>query len=109
MGKKYDDYTDLVLPGRSVTEVRVPLPPKEVELSDTNFGTTDLEPQYATSYVDTVIWEDHKKRGTTGELLNMLRESWYRKLNIRTTAEKMRDDAWEYYKQLQESVDGGSR
>lgn len=104
---KYDDHTDLVLtsfPHRKVTEVRIPLPVKEVELSDKPFGTTEIEPQYQVFYVDEIIWQEHIRNGTTGELINILQDAWYRKLGIRTTKEKAIDDANEYLDSLRRGI-----
>ncbi len=78
MVRKYDDKTDLVLeyfPHRRVIEVRIPLPFRDIEMSDKPFGTTELEPQYGVSFVDEVIYKANPDR-----IIRLLQDQWYRKL-----------------------------
>jgi len=95
----------IVSPHRRTVEVRVPLPPKEVTMSDEPFGQTDIEPQYGISYVDETIWLEHKKKGTTDVLMGWLRDSHYRKLGIKSAKEREYDNAVEYVKSIKRSIE----
>lgn len=94
--RPYDDSVDLVLdkiePRRSVIEVRIPLPPREVRLSDKPFGITDVVQQdvvqqFVTSYCDRALWLESVEKGTTHQVIEELRKACYRKLGIKTTLE----------------------
>lgn len=102
---KYDPHTDLVLthyPKRTITEIRIPLPLKEIEMSD-NLAFSSVEevqPGYAISFVDTIIWEDLLKKGKHHRLIKQLQDAHYKKLGIKTTLEKSIDTELERYYDL---------
>jgi hypothetical protein len=91
--------------GRPVYEIHIPLPPREVEISNQPFGSTDIEPQCVVSYYDKTIADEKMSKGKWNEVLDDLRKRWYRKLNIRTTEEQALHDEIQRINSIKLSVE----
>lgn len=114
--RPYDKSVDFILPQnglrdyppRAYVEVRIPLPPREVQLSDVPFGITDVEPQYAVSYMDKTYYEEYKRDGKLGRYIADQQKRWYRKLGIKTSHERAIDREIENLKSLKDALPNDS-
>ena len=110
--RPYDSSIDFILPQngmsdyppRPYVEIRIPLPPREVEMSDLPFGTTDIEPQYAISYMDKVYYDEAVKNGKLGKYISDQQKRWYKKLGILTSHERAVNDEINRLRELRDEL-----
>ena len=110
--RPYDPSVDFILPQhglmnyppRKYVEIRIPLPPREAEISDVPFGATDVRPQYAVSYMDKTYYDEYVRDGKIAKYLADQQKRWYEKLGIKTSHEKAVDREIGNLRQLKDSL-----